>query len=45
MLMYLQVLVLDNGDVVALGQTLGNVANFTDFLYSSEAVSNIFNND
>ncbi len=43
--MYLQVTVLDNGDVIALGQILGNVSRFGDLLYSSEAVADIYKND
>ena len=47
MLRYLQVLVLDNGDVVLLGQVLGNInsGKFDNALYSAEAVIDTLNND
>lgn len=45
MVMYLQVSVQDNGDVIALGQILGNVSKFENFLYSAEAVIDLYNGD
>lgn len=45
MLSYLQVTVLENGDVVALGQILGKYDKMSDFIFTADCIANMLNSD